>query len=139
VAHETNEPTAPSDVLLVLRIVHAGVAATILAYWGLLALVIRPLPADAVVAGAPRRADPSESLTWIFAALAAVALLAIPIVRGRLRPFRAAMLSSWALADAVAVLGLVLGIVHRDMAHFLPFAGLGLAVLLLLAPRRRQP
>lgn len=140
-----------------LRIVHAALVASILLFGGLLAMVTQP-PGDPVVgAEIPIRAEPPAMLTPVIAALAGASLLALLIVRRRMARDRDAAANqaspdgaarrtparvysgsivSWALCESIALYGLVLGIIHRGVKPFLPFAGLSLLLMVLLAPRR---
>ena len=129
-----------NDVLLVLRIVHVSIVLSIFVYVGVVFMVTRPPPADAVIAGLiPKRPDPPALLAPIMASVAVTTLLAVLFLRRRLarRPTTAGWVTCWALTELVAIDGLLLGMVYRDMARFLPFAAVSLAVMLLLAPRRR--
>ncbi len=147
----------PGDVLLVLRIVHAALVASILLFAGLLAMVTRP-PGDPVIgADMPVRADPPGFLVPIIAGLAGASLLAIFAVRRRIARHREAAAAtttessartrarlytgsvvSWALAESIALYGLVLGIIYRGTTPFLPFAAVSLLIMIVLAPRRRH-
>lgn len=147
--------SVPGDVLLVLRIVHAALIASILLFGVMLMFVIRP-PGEAVVgADIPVRADPPAYFAAIMIAMAAASMLAIYMVRRRMSRDRAAAaattpehaarnrsrlysasIASWALCESIALYGLVLGIVHRDTGPFLPFAAVALVLLVALAPRR---
>jgi F0F1-type ATP synthase membrane subunit c/vacuolar-type H+-ATPase subunit K len=144
-------------VLLVLRIVHAALILSLLLFGGLLAMVTRP-PGDPVIgADIPVRADPPAIMIPIMAALAAASLLAIYIVRRRMARDRDAVaaapvedsartrarlytgsITSWALAESIALYGLVLGIIYRGTGPFLPFAAVSLLLMIVLAPRRRD-
>lgn len=120
---------------------HAAIAASVLVYAGVIALVTRPLPADLVVPGAPvARGEAPASMVWIGIAIAAVLLVAVALIRLRIRPasYVRLAITSWALTEAIAIIGLVLGLAHRDNGVFLPFGGASLALLLLLTPRRRD-
>jgi len=147
----------PGDVLLVLRIVHAALVASILLFGGLLAMVTRP-PGDPVIgADIPVRASPPGFLVPIMAGLAGASLLAIYAVRRRMARHREAAAAttaeasaltrarlytgsvvSWALAESIALYGLVLGIIYRGTTPFLPFAAVSLLLMIVLAPRRRH-
>lgn len=144
-------------MLVVLRIVHVCMVVTILVFGGLMAIVTHPAGDAMVGTSVPVRGAPPPFLTPLMAALAAATLIAVALVRRRMaiirergsaaaaagtesapsasRLFVPAILS-WALAESIAVDGLVLGIAHRAMAQFLPFAAVSLVVLLLLWPRR---
>jgi hypothetical protein len=141
--------------MIVLRIVHVCMMVTIVVFGGLMAIVTHPAGDAMAGSAAPVRGAPPPFLTPIMAALAATTLAAIALVRRRMATARergpgtteaaqprptsrlyVGAILSWALAESIAVDGLVLGIAHRDMAAFLPFAAVSLAVLLLLWPRR---
>jgi hypothetical protein len=137
----------PGDVLLVLRIVHAALVASILLFGAMLVMVTRP-PGDPVVgASIPVRAEPPAVLTPIMAGLAAASLLGVALVRRRMARQRAGQLAapariysasivSWTLTESIAIDGLVLGIIHRDPVVFVPFGAVSLIVMAVLAPRR---
>jgi len=144
------------DVLLVLRIVHAALILSIMLFGGLLVMVTRP-PGDPVIgADIPVRADPPGFIAPIMATVAGITLLVIVAVRRRMARARAdaaaspeaaarararvysGSIVSWALAESIALDGLVLGIIHRDTTAFLPFAGVSLLLMIVLAPRRRH-
>jgi hypothetical protein len=136
VSHERDR----SDVLLVLRIVHAALAASILFYGGVIVLVTRAIPPENIVPGAPiARTDAPAWTLGLGALLAAALLIAVAIVRRRFRPetYAKRAITSWALTEAIAIVGLVMGMLHRDAAIFVPFGAVSFAVILLLAPRRR--
>jgi hypothetical protein len=121
-----------------------------------MAIVTHPAGDAMVGTSVPTRGAPPPFLTPIIAAVAAATLVAVALVRRRMamirergsaaaaagtaapsasRLFVPAILS-WALTEAIAVDGLVLGIAHRAMAQFVPFAAVSLVLLLLLWPRR---
>ena len=152
-------PTEAGATLLPLRIVHAAIASTVLVYAAMLSLLTRR-PPDSTVA----RETPPAGLTWMLGAIAAIVLVAAVLVRRRAQvrarrlfdeapppapagrgragnpaaPYFTTCLLSWALAEVVAVLGLVLGFLHWQLTPFLPFGAVSLAALLYLAPRRRE-
>lgn len=141
VAYERPVQQSPRDVLLVLRIVHAALITSVVVYGGVVMLVTRPPPPGTVVADAPvARTDLPPSFTAVLAGLALVTLAVIVVVRRKIRPGRyaAPAIASWALAESIAVLGLLLGLLRRDMAYFVPFGAVSLIVMLLLTPRRRD-
>jgi F0F1-type ATP synthase membrane subunit c/vacuolar-type H+-ATPase subunit K len=137
----------PGDVLLVLRIVHAALMASVLLFGVMLIMVTRP-PGDPVPgADIPVRAEPPAVIAPIMAGLALVTLCAVVLVRRRMSSERAdapipqariysLSITSWALTESIGMYGLVLGILHRDPLMYVPFGGVSLLVLLLLAPRR---
>ena len=45
---------------------------------------------------------------------------------------------AWALAESVALYGLILGFLYKDVMHYLPFAACALVLLLVMTPRRAQ-
>lgn len=140
-AYEPPVRQSPRDVLLVLRIVHAALITSVVVYGGVVMLVTRPPPPGTVVAGAPvARTDLPASFTAVLACVAVITLAVIVIVRRTIRPGRyaAPAIASWALAESIAVVGLLLGLLRRDMAYFLPFGAVSLIVMLLLTPRRRD-
>lgn len=49
-----------------------------------------------------------------------------------------ASIVAWALAESVAIYGLVLGFLHMDVMRYLPFAACALVLLLVMTPRRAQ-
>jgi hypothetical protein len=144
------------STLVVLRILHAALAGSVLLYGGIAALLTRN-PPDSLA----ERAAPPGYLTPVLAVAAVVVLAAAilvrrqTVVRGRDRMFeenpsaapdaRARTASyltrkilSWALVEAAAIFGLVLAFVHWDLMQFLPFGAASMLVLLLLAPTRRE-
>ncbi|HTE54679.1 MAG TPA: hypothetical protein VK698_27685 [Kofleriaceae bacterium] len=140
-AYERPTRQTPRDLFLVLRIVHAAMMVSVLVYGGVVAMVTRPPPPDSVVAWAPKpRTDVPETTTAVLAVIAAATLVAVSAVRRRIRPGRYTTLAilSWALTETIAVDGLVLGMVHRDVLHFLPFGAVSFVVMLLLAPRSKH-
>ena len=159
-----SDPAAPPPevgaTLLPLRIVHAAIASTVLVYAAMLSLLTRR-PPDSTVA----REAPPAGLTWMLGAIAAIVLVAAVLVRRRAgaraqrrlaeappppargghgragnpaAPYFTTCLLSWAIAEVVAVLGLVLGFLHWQLTPFLPFGAISLAALLYLAPRRGE-
>ena len=140
-AHQRSAQQSPRDVLIVLRIVHAALIASVVVYGGVVMLVTRPPAPGTMVADAPvARTDLPASFTAVLAVLALVTLAVIVVVRRKIRPGRyaAPAIASWALAESIAVLGLLLGLLRRDMAYFLPFGGVSLLVMLALTPTRRD-
>jgi hypothetical protein len=136
---DERRPRPPADVFLVLRIVHIAMLASLLVYAGVVVLVSRPPPADAVVAGlVPARRPPPASLTWATTIAAVAAVLALILVRRRRASYTTVSITSWALCEAIAVCGLVLAMAHRALGPFVPFGAASLALMVLLAPRRRH-
>lgn len=140
-AHQRPAAQSPRDVLLVLHIVHAALIASVVVYGGVVMLVTRPPPPGTVVADAPvARTDLPASFTFALAGVALVILAVIFVVRRKIRPGRyaAPAIASWALAESIAVLGLLSGLLRRDMAAFVPFGAVSLLVMLALTPTRRD-
>jgi hypothetical protein len=149
------------STLVVLRILHAAMAGSVLLYGGIAALLTRN-PPDSLA----ERAAPPGYLTPVLGVAAVVVLAAAILVRrhtvarGRDRLFKedpsgrattgkpdarartASYLTrkilSWALVEAAAIFGLVLAFIHWDLMQFLPFGAASMLVLLLLAPTRRE-
>ena len=63
--------------------------------------------------------------------------LSAPQKRAMTRLFTASVLA-WALCESVALYGLILGFLHKDVMHYLPFGACALLLLLVMAPRRAQ-
>jgi len=113
----------------------------------MLIMVTRP-PGDPVAgADIPVRAEPPAVIAPIMAGLALVTLGAVVLVRRRMSSERAdapipqsriysLSITSWALTESIGMYGLVLGILERDPLVYVPFGGVSLLVLLMLAPRR---
>jgi F0F1-type ATP synthase membrane subunit c/vacuolar-type H+-ATPase subunit K len=151
--------------LLTLRILHAAMIASIAVYGLVLLTVTRagpagdPVPASEIELSAPRGQPPGPVFTLALAIAAAVTAAAIffiraralrrrrpglydegaaappPARRPRLEYFTLCILS-WAMAETIAVYGLVLGFLHHALLPFVPFAGASLLLMILLMPRR---
>ena len=126
-----------------------------LVWAALLASVAMLAALPALLPAAPAAADGQEP-AWLARGFEAIALLlgaaallvrrlaiTAPIARGALDPTRAEdaarvttlAIVSWALAEAIAVLGFVGFLLFGDAARAAGFAGRAAAPLLLLAPR----
>jgi F0F1-type ATP synthase membrane subunit c/vacuolar-type H+-ATPase subunit K len=152
--------------LLTLRILHAAMIASIAIYGLVLLTVTRagpagdPVPASEIELSAPRGQPPGPGFTIALAIVAAVTAAAIffiraralrrrrpglyddgaaapppPAHRPRLEYFTLCILS-WAMAETIAVYGLVLGFLHHALLPFVPFAGASLLLMIVLTPRR---
>jgi len=120
-----------------------------------------PVPAAEVELSAPRGEPPGPVFTVILAVAAAVTIAAIFFMRARALPrsggkkdlyadssaapapartsrmeYFTLCILSWALAESIAVYGLVLGFLHHALLPFVPFAAVSLLVIAILAPRR---
>jgi hypothetical protein len=145
----------PGDVLRVLRILHGALVASILFYAVFILMVIRPAGDPVPGADIPARSGPPGFLLPVMVAIAAAILLVLMAVRrgmARRRDAAAGVTTeqapldrsaqyrdsiiSWALCEGIAIVGLVVGIAHRSLTPFMPFLGVSLLLMLLLAPRR---
>lgn len=138
-----------ASALLTLRIVHAAMMMSLAVYGMVLLMVTRagpagePVPAAEVELRAPRGEPPGPVFTIALAAVAAVTIAGIFFIRARWRRSRTSRLEYftlcillWALAESIAVYGLVLGFLHHALLPFVPFAAVSLLVMVILAPRR---
>jgi hypothetical protein len=136
------------STLVVLRILHAAMAGSVLLYGGIAALLTRN-PPDSLA----ERAAPPGYLTPVLGVAAVVVLAAAILVRrhtvarGRDRLFkedpsgRATTGKPDARARTASYLTrkiLSWAFVHWDVMQFLPFGAASTLVLLLLAPTRRE-
>lgn len=158
----------PASALLTLRIVHAAMIVTIAVYGFVLLMVTRvgpagePVPASEVELRAPRGEPPGPTFTIVLAAIAALTIAAIFILRARKLPragkqalydeggaarppkrrprteYFTFCILSWAMAESIAVYGLLLGFLHHALLPFVPFALVSLLVMVILAPRRQH-
>lgn len=150
-----SDPVPPrgdtASALLTLRILHAGMMVTIAIYGMVLLMVTRvgpagdPVPDAEIELRAPRGEPPSDVFTLALAAVAAVTIIAIFLIRSRWLRAKTSRLEYftlcillWALAESIAVYGLVLGFLHHDLLAFVPFAAVSLLVMVFLAPRKRH-
>ncbi len=146
--------------LLTLRILHAAMMASIAVYGLVLLTVTRagpagdPVPAAEIELSAPRGQPPGPALTIALAIAAAVTAAAMFFIRARVlgrprpalyddgpRPARrleyfTLCILLWAMAESIAVYGLVLGFLHHALLPFVPFAGASLLLMIILTPRR---
>ena len=155
---ERGQGQIPGDVLLVLRIVHAALVASILLFLGVVTLVTRP-PADPVVSvDTPVRAEPPPVVAMAMIAAGGISLVALLLVRRRMARARDAArgstdpqagkralaryytgsIVSWALAESIALCGFILAIIHREPSRMYPFAAVGVVLMVVLMPRRRD-
>lgn len=148
-----SDPVPPrgdtASALLTLRILHAAMMVSIGIYGMVLLMVTRagpagdPVPAAEIELRAPRGEPPGDVLTLALAAVAAVTILAVFFIRARWARAKTSRLEYftlcillWALAESIAVYGLVLGFLHHDLMPFVPFAAVSLLVMVFLAPRK---
>lgn len=147
--------------LLTLRIVHAAMMASIAVYGLVLLTVTRsgpagePVPASEIELSAPRGQPPGPAFTIALAIVAAVTAAVLLLIRRRAMARRPALhdegsasrrrprleyfplcILTWAMAESIAVYGLVLGFLHHAILPFVPFAAGSLLLMILLAPRR---
>ena len=113
----------PGDIVTIVFAAMAGVSAL-----GLLVVRSKLMPKGADVGR-------TEALAGSSAALPDQ--LGAPAKRALARLFTASIFA-WALAESVAVFGLILGFLHRDVVHYLPFGACALLLLLVMTPRRAQ-
>jgi hypothetical protein len=148
----------------VQRVLHAALCMSIVIYV-VVAYVISSQPqteppSETAVAIAE---DPLSSPIFIaLAAVAALMVAALPTIRGRFLPPRAVAASlndpigdpatpnasralaklqsghiiTWALCESVAIYGLVLSLMSKELWPVIPFAAVGLLNMLAYAPRR---
>lgn len=122
------------------------------------------MPGDAPGARAPDDALDPRVFVPVFGAIAALELLVvIPVLRRRMMPPRAPFpqplddieldgddaataaigrlrtmsIVSWALAESVAIFGVMAAFMFREPRYYLPFAAASAVAMLVLAPRRR--
>ncbi len=122
-----------------------------------------PVPAAEIELSAPRGEPPGPIFTVVLGIMAAITIAAVFIIRARKLPRtggRAALFDEgkgrapgkqkkatrteyftlciicWAMAESIAVYGLVLGFLHHAILPFVPFAAASLLVMVILAPRR---
>ncbi|HEU5060983.1 MAG TPA: hypothetical protein VFU21_30845, partial [Kofleriaceae bacterium] len=140
-----------ASALLTLRIVHAAMILSLAVYGMVLLLVTRagpagePVPDAEIELRAPRGEPPGEVFTVVLGLAAAVTIAAIFLIRARWNRARSSRVEYftlcillWALAESIAIYGLVLGILHHALLPFVPFALVSLLVMVILAPRRSQ-
>ncbi|MGE5187014.1 MAG: hypothetical protein ACM31C_33415 [Acidobacteriota bacterium] len=141
-----------------VRILHTSLIASLAIYAGIVAIVTQQPQKKADVF----TTDPQLVLT-IFGALSLVVLAGvIPILRRKMLPERdrvgdghtvdldteidptikgvllrlqPAFVATWALCEAVATFGLVLGFLYWDLRYYLPFGGVALVAMIFFAPR----
>jgi F0F1-type ATP synthase membrane subunit c/vacuolar-type H+-ATPase subunit K len=157
----------PASALLTLRIIHAAMIVSIALYGMVLLMVTRagpagePVPSSEIELRAPRGEPPGPVFTIALAAVALVTIAAIFVIRARKLPrtgkqalfdeggarrpahrprteYFTLCILTWAMAESIAIYGLVLGILHHALLPFVPFALVSLLVMVLLAPRRRH-
>jgi len=148
--------------ILTLRILHAAMMASIAIYGLVLVTVTRsgpagdPVPASEIELSAPRGQPPGSSLTIALAIVAVVTAAAAFALRARALPRRRGLYDDgaatparrsrleyftlciicWAMAESIAVYGLVLGFLHHAIMPFVPFAAGSLLLMIILAPRK---
>jgi F0F1-type ATP synthase membrane subunit c/vacuolar-type H+-ATPase subunit K len=145
----------PRSALLTLRILHAAMMASIAIYGMVLLMVTRagpagePVPEAEIELRAPRGEPPGPLFTAILAGVAVITIAAIFFIRARALPRDAGKkdlfddssgaaprrssrieyftlcILCWALAESIAVYGLVLGFLHHALLPFVPFAAPG--------------
>jgi hypothetical protein len=152
--------TDAASAMVPLRILHGAMMASVLIYGLILVTVVKAgqagepvTAADAVARAAAPAEPPGPIFTIVLVVLSAVSILGLLLFRARKLPGKDALfgggprkvsrssyfvicIASWAFAESIAVYGLLLGFVHRDVTLFLPFAGASLLVLLYLRPQR---
>jgi F0F1-type ATP synthase membrane subunit c/vacuolar-type H+-ATPase subunit K len=154
----------PASQLLTLRILHAAMMASIAVYGLVLLTVTRsgpagePVPASEIELSAPRGEPPGPIFTIALAVVAAITAAALLYIRARALPHRhrpglydqaspapprrarleyfTLCVLTWAMAESIAVYGLVLGFLHHAILPFVPFAAASLLLMLVLAPRK---
>lgn len=138
-----------ASAILTLRIVHAAMIVSLVVYGMVLLMVTRagpagePVPDAEIELKAPRGEPPGEMFTFGLAFAAALTIIAIFFIRARWSRARSSRLEYftlcillWALAETIAVYGLVLGFLHHAILPFVPFALVSLLVMVILAPRK---
>lgn len=138
-----------ASAILTLRIVHAAMIMSLAVYGMVLLMVTRagpagePVPASEIELKAVRGEPPGEMFTLVLALMAAITIIAIFFIRARWSRARSSRLEYfticillWALAETIAVYGLVLGFLHHAILPFVPFALVSLLVMVILAPRK---
>lgn len=114
------------DLRQTLRIIHAAVLGGVLAF-GAIVLFL--------VATGRSGAEGGGALRWAWLALAVVALFAVGMLRGRLRPeapprqVQSTAIMIWALAELPALIGLAFALVSGDLVPAIGGLVVGLALL----------
>jgi hypothetical protein len=136
-------------LLLLPRLVYAGLVASLPIYLAVVHLAVTPVPEGGGDYGV------FYGIIGLFSAGVAIS---VPILRKRLMPPRAAgpgpapdsvpprllgrwlsaQILSWSLCESVAIYGLVLAFVTHEPAAYYPFAAVALLLLALYRPRRRD-